>query len=191
MAKEAVSLAPTDLDKRLHFARLLRRSGNVKQAAIEYLNATVLNPACCPAYHEMLLCSPSVGQIDEAIDRLKKLDEFKAKQLATKMVLSELYEHKEDYYHAARILVDLQYSQDIPQKYVPQIDSRIHMLLGKTKDTRTIEKAVEQKTNVEDKEFNPGTPLPMPDTAVNTDVPVGRLRNTRVQEDYGHAQLSP
>jgi tRNA 2-thiouridine synthesizing protein A len=190
-AREAVALAPADTEKRLQLARLLRRSGNIKQAAIEYLNITVINPKYFVAYHEMLLCNPSTGQIDEAIARLKNPEEIKAKQLPCKMALSELYERKEDYYQAARILVDLQYAQNIPPKYVSQIASRIHMLLGKTKDTRTIEKAIEQKTNVEEEEFNPSTPVPMPDLSVNNDTPVQQLRSTKVKEGYGHAQLAP
>lgn len=191
LAQQAAILSPTDTAKRLHFARLLRRSGSSKQAAIEYLNITAVDPACHAAYHEMLLCKPAVGQVDEAIARLNKLDEIKPKQLLTKMQLSELYEHREDYYQAARVLVDLQYSQTIPPKYVPQIASRIHMLLGKTKDIRTTEKAIEQKTNVEESEFTPPTPVPMPDVAVTKNVPVNKLRNTRVKEGYGHAQLLP
>ncbi len=189
-AKEAILLSPIDTEKRLHLARLLRRSGNTKQAAIEYLNATVVSPNCSAAYHELVLSNPSIGQIDEAIARLSKLDEMKPKQLSTKMGLSELYEHKDDYYQAARVLVDLQYSQNIPAKYVPQIASRVHMLLGKTKDVRTTEKAIEQKTNIEESESS-STPIPMPDVTVKTDAPTDRLRNTRVKEGYGHAQLLP
>mgnify|MGYP000140261904 CR=1 FL=1 len=191
LARELAMCAPTDVVKRLHLARLFRRSGNNKQAAIEYLNITVINPNYQTAYHEMLFCKPTIGQIDEAIARLNKLDEARGKQLLTKMVLSELYEYKEDYYQAARVLVDLQYSQTIPQKYVAQIASRIHMLLGKTKDTRTIEKAIEQKTNVEEEEFNPSTPLPMPDATITKDAPFNKLRPTKLKEGYGHAQLSP
>lgn len=192
IAKKAVLLAPTDVNKRLQLARLLRRSGNYQPGAIEYLNITVLNPAYSVAYHEMLLCKPTVGQIDEAIARLKDFKVPKNRQLACTMVLSELYEGKEDYYQAARVLVDLQYSQNLPQKYVPQVASRIHVLLGKTKDNRTIEKAIEQKTNVEEEEFNPSSPLPMPDVAAtNTDVPTRKFRNSKEKEGYGHAQLSP
>jgi len=191
LAEQAVILAPTDVEKRHHWARLLRRSGHLKRAAIEYLNIAVVNPSYSVAYHEMLLCKPSVGQIDEAIARLKKLTETKSKQLSSKMMLSELYEGKEDYYQAARVLVDLQYTQSIPQKYVSQIASRVHMLLGKTKDIRTVEKAIEQKTNVEDEEFNPSTPVPMPDVTVTTDTPANKLRSAKVKEGYGHAQLLP
>ncbi len=191
LAKEAVLLAPTDVEKRLHLARLLRHSGNTKQAAIEYLNITVLNPGYRAAYHEMLLSKPSVGQIDEAITRLKELEKIPSQQFLCKMTLSELYEGKEDYYQAARVLVDLEYSQSVPPKYVAQINSRVHMLLGKTKDTRTIEKAIEQKTNVEEEEANPSSPLPMPDVTVSTDTPANKLRSTKIDEGYGHAQLLP
>jgi hypothetical protein len=138
----------------------------------------------------MLLSSPSIGQIDEAIARLNRLDQVNSKELVPVMVLSELYERKEDYYQAARVLVDLQYSHTIPQKYIAQITSRIHVLLSKDKDNRTVEKAIEQKTNVEEAEFNPSTPLPMPDVTA-TDTPANKLRNNRAIEGYGHAQLAP
>ncbi len=191
LAREESILSPTDIAKRLHYARLLRRSGDFKLAAIEYLNISAINPSSYIAYHEMLLSKPTTGQIDEAIARLSNLDEVKPNQLLTRMELSELYESKEDYYHAARVLVDLQYTQNIPQKYLPQIDSRIHVLLSKTKDTRTTEKAIEQKTDVEEAEFNPQTPVPMPDVTVTKDAALDKLRNTRVKEGYGHAQLLP
>lgn len=174
----------------MHLARLLLRSGNTKQAAIAYLNLTVLYPKTYIAYHEMLLAKPSIGQIDEAIARLNRLDDIKSKQLVGSTVLSELYESKDDCYQAARVLVDLQYSHTIPQKYLAQITSRIHVLLSKDKDSRTVEKAIEHKTNVEDAEFNPSTPVPMPD-AVTTDTPANKLRNNKAVEGYGHAQLLP
>ena len=190
LAKENVSITPLDIAKRLHLARLLRHSGNNKEAAIEYLNITSISPSCVVADHEMIMCNPSIGQIDEAIARLIKLDESKPNQLYVKMGLSELYEQKNDYYRAARVLVDLQYSQNIPPKFVPQIDSRIHMLLGKTKDVRTTEKAVEHKTNIEVTDSSSSS-IPMPDVTVTTDAPTNKLRNTQVKGGYGHAQLLP
>jgi len=190
LAKKAVLLAPTDLVKRLYLARLLLRSGNTRESTIEYLNITVLNPKSFIAYHEILLGRPSVEQINEAIARLNRLDEIKSKQLVGTMVLSELYERKEDYYQAARVLVDLQYSHTIPQKYLAQITSRVHVLLSKDKDSRTVEKAIEQKTNVEEAEFTPNTPVPMPDVTT-TDAPANKLRNNKAIEGYGHAQLLP
>lgn len=190
LAKKAILLAPTDVMKRLHLARLLLRSGDTRQSTIEYLNITVLNPKSYIAYHEILLGRPSVEQINEAIARLNRLDEIKSKQLVGTMVLSELYERKEDYYQAARVLVDLQYSHTIPPKYLAQITSRIHVLLSKDKDSRTVEKAIEQKTNVEEAEFTPSTPVPMPDVTT-TDAPANKLRNSKAIEGYGHAQLLP
>lgn len=190
LATEAVSSAPVDLTKRLHLARLLLRSGNTRRAVIEYLNITVLNPKSYIAYHEMLLAKPSVEQINEAVARLNRLDDIKSKQLVATTVLSELYELKDDYYQAARVLVDLQYSHTIPPKYLAQITSRIHVLLSKDKDSRTVEKAIEHKTNVEEAEFNPSTPVPMPDVTA-TDTPANKLRSNKALEGYGHAQLLP
>ncbi len=173
-------------------ARLLRHNGEIRQAAIEYLNTTAVDPSCCIAYHEMLQSKATIEQIDECLARLTKYDQLQAKQLPIRMTLSELYEDKGDYYQAARVLVDLQYVKGtIPVKFAQQIDNRIHELLNNSKDVQTTEKAVEHKENIEQAESTPTTPVPMPDLKMSKDVPTSKLRDTNMSEGYGHSQLLP
>jgi hypothetical protein len=190
--RQTIQQCPLDVTKRLHLASLLRRNGEVKQAAIEDLNATAVDPSCCIAYHEMLQNKATVEQVEECIARLTKYDQLKPDQLAIRMTLSELYENKGDYYQAARVLVDLQYVKGaIPSKFAEPIDSRIHALLNDSKDAQTTEKAIEHKENTAQAESTPVTPVPMPDVNNNKDVPASKLRNTRMTEGYGHSQLLP
>ena len=144
--RESIDLSPLDVSKRLRLARLLKQSGQTRQAAIEDLNATAVDPSTCIAYHEMLQNKASVDQINECVARLTKYDQLQPNQLSVRMTLSELYEEKGDYYQAARVLVDLQYVKGaIPTKFAELIDERIHGLLNDSKDAQTTEKAIEQK----------------------------------------------
>ena len=190
--RESIQQSPLDVPKHIQLARLLKRHGEIRQAAIEYLNATAVDPSCCLAYHEMLRNKATVDQIDECLGRLTKYDRLKPNQLSIRMTLSELYENKGDYYQAARVLVDLQYVKDaIPTKFAEQIDNRIHGLLNNSKDVQTTEKAIEHKENIVQAESSPPTPVPMPDVKMNKDVPASKLRNTKMTEGYGHSQLLP
>jgi hypothetical protein len=190
--RDSIQQCPLDVSKRLHLAALLKRSGDIRQAAVEYLNTTAVDPSCCIAYLEVLRNKASVDQIDECLARLTKYDQLKPAQLPVRMTLSELYENKGDYYQAARVLVDLQYVKDaIPPKFAQQIDGRIHALLNDSKDVQTTEKAIEHKDNIVQAESTPTTPVPLPDLKMNKDVPASKLRNTKMTEGYGHSQLLP
>jgi len=190
--RESIQQCPLDVPKRLHLASLLKRNGEIRQAAIEYLNATAVDPSCCIAYHELLRNKATVEQIDECLARLTKYDQIKPDQLTIRMTLSELYENRGDYYQAARVLVDLQYVKGaIPPKFAEQIDNRIHGLLNDSKDVQTTEKAIEHQENIVQAESTPTTPVPMPDVKMNKDVPASKLRNTKMTEGYEHSQLLP
>jgi len=187
-----IEQCPLDVSKRLHLAGLLKRNRAIRDAAIECLNATAVDPSCCVAYLEMLNDKATVEQIDECLARLSRYDQLKPNQLPVRMTLSELYENKGDYYQAARVLVDLQYVKGaIPDKFAQQIDSRIHGLLNNSKDVQTTEKAIEHKENTVQAESTPVTPVPMPDVKMGKDVPASKLRNTKMTEGYGHSQLLP
>ncbi len=187
----AIRLSPVNVSKRLYLARLLRNSGNNKQACIAYLNTTAVEPSCYIAYHEMLASGPTLGQIEESIARLNRLDRIQPKQFLLRMSLSELYERASDYYQAARVLVDLQYTPIIPPKYVAQVDVRVHRLFSKAKDLQTTKEAIEHKAKIDETEATPSTPVPLPDMATAKDIPTNRLRSNKVTEGYGHAQLLP
>jgi tetratricopeptide (TPR) repeat protein len=184
--ESAVAANPNDPKKRFEFAESLRLSGDLKKAVIEYLDVTSLEPAYFIAYHEMVRSRPTEDQLDEAIDRLKKLEDKRPKNLMLRVALSEVLEKKGELYAAARTLVDLQYSHSIPEKYEMKINTRIHYLLSKAKDLASSNSAQHAQDTSEDVD---ATPLPLPDSSNGTSG--NKLKDPKVTEGYGHARLLP
>lgn len=188
-AQKEVEDNPKDTGKRFQLADTLRIAGEPKKAAIEYLDVTALDPGYYIAYHNLLRCKPTADQLDEALDRLKKLEEDKPKSLMLRVALSEVLEKKGDFYTAARTLVDLQYAHAIPEKYLPKVNSRIHFLLTRAKDIRAMEKA---KTAVQEADEEMDTvPLPLPDSSLSKGFSSSQLKENKVPDNYGHARIAP
>ncbi|PWT96463.1 MAG: hypothetical protein C5B53_09660 [Candidatus Melainabacteria bacterium] len=188
VAEREVEASPRDPKKRFELADALRLSGDLKKASQEYLDVTSLEPAYYIAYHQLLRSKPTEDQLDEASDRLKKLEEKRPKNLMLRVAYSEILEKKGDYYTAARALVDLQYSHGIPPKYEMKINSRIHYLLSKSKDVASAKTAQHSQEPVEDPD---AVPLPLPESSFDTGLSATKLKETKVPEGYGHARLLP
>jgi tetratricopeptide (TPR) repeat protein len=189
VAEQAVQLAPRDAKKRFELAELLRKTGELRKASIQYLETSLLEPNYYLAYHQMLLCKPSNDQLDESIERLTKLEEQLPKELMLRIALSEVLEQRGETYKAARALVDLQFSEYIPPKYTPQINARVRYLLGKSKDMQMTEKAQQVgQTPTEDLD---SVPLPIPESTAAKDLSEAKLKDSRVTEGYGHTKLLP
>ena len=188
LAERELEGNPTDPKKRYEFAEALRLSGNLKKAAQEYLDVTSLEPGYYIAYHQLVRSKPTEDQVDEAVDRLKKLEEKRPKNLMLRVALSEVLERKSEYYAAARALVDLQYSHGIPRQYEMKINSRIHYLLSKAKDVASAKTAQHSQEVVDDPD---AVPLPMPESSFDTGLSASKLKETKVPEGYGHARLLP
>jgi len=189
VAEQAVQSAPRDAKKRFELAEILRKSGDNHKASIQYLETSVLDPSYYLAYHQLLICKPSNDQLDEAIERLTKLEEQIPKELMLRVALSEVLERRGETYKAARALVDLQFSEYIPPKYTPQINARVRYLLGKAKDQQTTEKAQQVgQTPTEDLD---SVPLPIPETTAAKDLSEAKLKDSKVTEGYGHNKLLP
>jgi len=184
IAQQDVQKTPRDAKLRYDYAELLRKSGDSHKATVQYLEVTSLDPTYYLAYHKLTMCQPSNEQLDEAIERLNKLEEIRPKELMMRVALSEVLEKRGELYKAARALVDLQYSDVIPPKYVPKVNARIHFLLSKAKDVQTTEKS--QQT---DEELD-SVPLPLPD-GPNKDMSASKLKDSKVTEGYGHTKLLP
>lgn len=183
MAK--VRQSPRDAQAHLALAELYRRSGNLKDAASEYMEATAIDPSLYVAYHQLSQCKPEVQQVDQSIERLKKLKDEKPKELLLRVALSELLELKKDYYHAARTLVDLLYQNDVPEKYVPKVNTRIRLLLGKARDQQIAEKAHGDEEELE------VLPPPLPESSLRRDLHAAKIREPKVMPGVGHAPLLP
>jgi tetratricopeptide (TPR) repeat protein len=189
-AQQAVQTAPRDAKKRFDYAEALRLTGDTKTAAIEYLNVTSLDPAYYIAYHQLLKSKATPDQLDEAADRLAKLEEQEPKNLMLRVALSEVYEQKGDLYQAARALVDLQYSHSIPDKYLPKINARIHYLLVKAKDVQTVQTAEKTQQPASDEDID-AAPLPLPESTLTKDLSAKKLKDSQETEGYGHTRLLP
>jgi tetratricopeptide (TPR) repeat protein len=187
-AQSEVESSPRDPKKRFELAEAMRLSGNIKEAAIEYLDVTSLEPAYYIAYHQLVRSKPTEDELDEAVDRLKKLEEKRPKNLMLRVALSEVLERKGDLYGAARALVDLQYSHGIPEKYQMKVNSRIHYLLSKAKDIASSKTAQHSQGSDEDAD---ATPLPLPESGFDTGLSATQLKDPKVPEGYGHARLLP
>jgi len=189
VADQAVQSAPRDPKKRFEFAELLRKSGEPHKASIQYLETSVLDPSYYLAYHELITCKPTDEQLDEAIERLTKLEEEMPKELMLRVALSEVLERRGETYKAARALVDLQFGEYIPPKYANQINARVRYLLGKAKDTQTTEKAQQVgQTPTDDLD---SVPLPIPENTTTKDFSEAKLKDSKVTEGYGHNKLLP
>jgi len=189
VADQAVQAAPRDPKKRFEYAELLRKSGEPHKASIEYLETSVLDPSYYLAYHEMITCKPTDEQLDEAIERLTKLEEQMPKELMLRVALSEVLEKRGEIYKAARALVDLQFSEYIPARYQPQINARVRYLLGKSKDQQTTEKA--QAVGTMPTDDPDAVPLPIPENTASKDLSDAKLKDSKVTEGYGHNKLLP
>jgi len=188
LAQQEVKLNPKDAKKRFELGESFRQVGNLKQAVIEYLDVTSLDPAYYIAYHELVRSKPNADQLEEAFDRLTKLEEEKPKSLMLRIALSEVLEQKGDFYAAARTLVDLQYAHGIPDKYWTRINGRIHYLLSKARDIETTETAQKAMQTQEDID---ATPIPLPESSPNDGLSANKLKQSKIEEGYGHARLLP
>ena len=189
IAAKDVETSPRDVKKRFELAESLRLSGDLKKAAVEYLDVTSLEPAYYIAYHQLIRTKPSSDQLDEALERLKKLEEHKPKNLMLRVALSEVLEQKGDLYDAARTLVDLQYAHGIPEKYQAKINARIHYLLSKTRDVANL-KTAQQHVQETDTDID-AVPVPLPDSGLDRGLSATKLKDSKVPAGYGHARLLP
>jgi len=187
-AELAIQAAPRDAKKRFELAELLRKSGDQRKASIEYLDVSALDPTYYLAYHQLINCKPTNDQLDEAIERLTKLEEQFPKELMLRVALSELLEQRGETYKAARALVDLQFSEYIPPKYTTQINTRVRYLLGKSRDANITEKA--QQVGQPMGDDLDAVPLPIPESTAK-DLPEDKFKDSKVTEGYGHTKLLP
>lgn len=176
--------APQDATARLELARALRLAGKHEQAALEYLEASALEPTMYLAYHELSLCQARNDQLDEAIDRLKHLSNERPKDLMLRVAMSELLEKRGDNYRAARTLVDLVYKNAVPDRYVAKVQARIHFLLSKCREVQTPDNETTETGEMD------SAPVPLPDTGLRRPI-ASKGKDGRPPQGFGHTTLLP
>lgn len=178
-----VDAAPQDAKLRLELARALRGAGKNYEAATECLETSALEPGMYVAYHELALCKPTNEQMDEAIERLQHLRDLRPTELMLRVALSELLELRGDNYASARALVDLVYSNKVPQQYLPKVQARIHYLLSKAKDAQTAQNARTDEGTLDT------LPAPLPESSLRrSSIAASKTKNG---QGFGHSTLLP
>jgi len=183
--KAKVEADPSDAKIRYAYAEGLRRLGRNKEASHEYLTVTELDPSFYHAYHQLSIVNREKQVLDEAISRLNFLKDEKPKDLFLRVALSELYEKKGDNYTAGKTLVELVYSNSVPDKYVTKVNQRIRFLQSKLKDAQSLDKAYGGDEQMD------SNPPPLPDATLNRDLSISKVKEPKVMQGFGHATLLP
>jgi tetratricopeptide (TPR) repeat protein len=191
-AKSAVQLRPDDAHAHYAYGEALHKCGKYRQAACEYLDAVDLDSTMYVAFHQIAQIKCDSSQIDEALTYLLELDEDRPNDLMLKIALSELLERKEEYYKAARALIDVSYAEKLPPKLAPRLKARIHYLLAKSRqdqnDGKTFASTSTPPKAIEDDETS-GMPPPLPDNMPTRPLTSGDMQNGRTTEGTGHSTL--
>lgn len=183
-ARARVKASPEDVNARFQLAELLRKQGRQGEAAQEYLTVTELDPTLYLAYHQLTLVQSDTSQIDDAIERLKKLKEERPKELMLCVALSELLEKRGNYYQAARQLIDLGYANAVPPKFAPKVNARVHYLLTKAKDAQIKETVSE----VSDDDLDV-VPAPLPESTLKKGMAASKYKESKEMKGVGHVPL--
>ncbi|MBX9939087.1 MAG: hypothetical protein K2Y32_07535 [Candidatus Obscuribacterales bacterium] len=184
--KAKVESEPGDAKLRFSLAEALRRSGQMKEAAREYLQVTESEPTFYHAYHQIAVIASDKHIVDEALGRLNFLKDERPKDLLLRVALSELYEKKGDYFEAAKVLIDMVYNNEVPEKYSQKVSNRIRLMQAKAKDSHALDK----QSHITDEQME-SAPPPLPETTLNRDLSISKVKEPRVMQGFGHATLLP
>ncbi len=185
-ARDLVRANPADAKAHYALAELLRKAGRHHEAADEYVATVEQEPTLYVAYHQLSTVNADDAQIDQAVAMLNRLKEDKPKEMMLRVALSELLEKRGKYYEGARVLVDLVYQNAVPDKYLPKVNSRIHYLLAKSRDSKETDKAA----GFAEEELDT-LPPPLPEATLHKELSTSRLKESRVMRGVGHAPLLP
>ena len=183
--RKAVDLAPNSAKAHYAYAHGLRAAGRTGQAISEYLDASKLDPTFYVVYHELALSKAKPEQLDEAIERLKLLQEHRPNDLLLCVALSELLEQRDELYAASKVLVDLIYGNHVPPQYISRVKARIHFLLNKNKDEQTMRKVQSEEPEAD------GAPLPLPESSLHRGLSASQLKDSKVMQNFGHPPILP
>lgn len=182
----AAQRAPDDAKAIYAYAEILRKTGDKKEAARQYLRATSIEPAFYIAYHQLCSTNPDSRQLDEAVERLNQLKIQRPRELMLRVALSELLETQGNYYLAARVLVDLVFQNAVPDKYTNKVNARIHFLLSKAKDAQ-----ISDKSRVGEDQSEEWSAPALPEATLKRNLSASKIKEPKVMRGFGHAPLLP
>lgn len=177
---------PTDASLRVQLGDALRKRGRNIEAAREYVEATKLQPDLYVVYHHLSTISDDAQLLDDAIERLNKLKLDKPKELMLRVAMSELLEKRQNFYQAARVLIEITYDNAVPPKYVPRVNGRIHYLLAKSKEAQ-----LSAKDNIPADEDLDVVPAPLPDAGLRKGLTASKINESKELKGTGHTPLLP
>jgi len=180
-----VESEPGDAKLRYNLAEYLKKAGRNKEAARQYLQVTESEPTFYHAYHQLTLTTQDKHLLDEAQGRLTFLMEERPKDLLLRVALSEIYERKGDFFQASKVLVDLVYQNAVPDKYLTKVSNRIRLMQAKAKDSHALDKVSNFDEQMET------APPPLPESTLNRDLSISKVKEPRVMQGFGHATLLP
>lgn len=184
-----VLLKENDAQTHYKLGEAYRKLNNFSQASLEYVKAINLDQALWVAYHQLSVVSNDEKQIDEAIDKLIKLEQEKPRELLLRVALSELYEKRGNYYQAARTLIDLTYANAVPEKYRLRVSARIHNMLALSKSSQhEPETASIVQTGEEELDL---IPAPLPTQSTKRSIAQAKLKDSKEVRGMGHTNLLP
>jgi tetratricopeptide (TPR) repeat protein len=186
-ARQAVAQSPEDADAHMRLADALRKAGRFREASQEYLTATNWRHNLYVAYHQLGLICADPQMLDDAIARLSADKEKAPNDLLLRVALSEVYEKRKKYHDAAKTLIDLQYANNVPPKYVPRIEARVHYLLTKAKELQQREQDQPVAT---DEELDV-VPSPLPDSSLRKGLTASKIKDSKELKGMGHVPLLP
>lgn len=178
-------------DAQLHYklGEALRKAGQKEKACEEYLKAINLDQTLWVAYHQLTTNSSDEKQLDHAMEKLSKLENEKPRELLLRVALSELYEKRGNYYQAARTLVDLTYTNSVPEKWRPKVNARIHNMLVLSKTTK-LKEDVPQSANGSEEDLDL-MPAPLPTPQTKRSIAQAKLKDSKEVRGMGHTPLVP
>ncbi|MBX9687478.1 MAG: hypothetical protein K2X27_12295 [Candidatus Obscuribacterales bacterium] len=183
-------LKPNDAQLHYKLGESYRKQGDNERAAAEYALAIKNDSSLWVAYHQLSLTCNDDKQIDEAIEKLLKLETEKPRELLLRVALSELFEKRGNYYQAARTLIDLTYANAVPEKFRPKVTSRIHNMLSLAKSQHQESEAPKTAIGEEELDVMPAPP-PMPAPGSKRSIAHAKLKDSKEVRGMGHTPLLP
>jgi cytochrome c-type biogenesis protein CcmH/NrfG len=184
--RQKVRENPKDGNAHFQLAEALRKRDRKREAVQEYVEATTLQPDLWVAYHQLSTIGDDTQQIDDAIARLTKMKAEKPNELMLRVALSELLEKRQNYYQAARVLIEITYANAVPPKYTQRVNGRIHYLLSKSKEAQ-----LSAKHNIPTDEDLDVVPAPLPDTGLRKGLTASKINESKQLKGLGHTPLLP
>jgi tetratricopeptide (TPR) repeat protein len=185
-ARTAVEENPGDAKAHFQLAELLHKFGRDREAGQEYLEATTINREFYVAYHQLAQVCEDQELLRQACQQLEESREARPKELMLRVALSEVLEKQQNYYQAAKALIELVYANAVADRFRPRVNARIHYLLGRAKEAQMA--ANESVPTDEELDL---VPVPLPDPSLRKGLTASKINDSKNLKGIGHVPLQP